>query len=108
MIAHGLAGTSPSDTAWATLACGSRYAWAASVWPRLRRSPGGSTITSPVASTRTIEAPNETVFQAHTEQLREGSAWTDGGHEMVCVVVDESGRRESNPRYQLGKLKFCH
>lgn len=63
------------------------------------------------------EAPNDAVFQAHTEQLCEGSAfadyvgvsdyfdsslyygvlypnpsaWTDGGREMVCVVVDESG-----------------
>jgi hypothetical protein len=63
------------------------------------------------------EAPNDAVFQANTAQLCEGSAfadyvgvsdssesslyydvlypnsmaWTDGGNEMVCVVVEESG-----------------
>ena len=63
------------------------------------------------------EPPNDAVFQAHMAQLCEGSAfedyvgvsdyfssalyydtlypspeaWKDGGHEMVCVLVDESG-----------------
>jgi hypothetical protein len=63
------------------------------------------------------EAPNDAVFQAHTAQLCEGpafadyvgvsdyfesslyydvlypnaAAWSDGGNEMVCVVVEESG-----------------
>ncbi len=63
------------------------------------------------------EAPSEAVFQAHIAQLCEGpafanyvgvsdyyasslyhdvlypnpAAWKDGGHEMVCVVVEESG-----------------
>ena len=63
------------------------------------------------------EAPDDAVFQAHTAQLCEGpaftdyvgvsdyfdsalyydvlypnpEAWKDGGHEMVCVVVEESG-----------------
>ncbi len=62
-------------------------------------------------------APDEAVLRAHVEQLCEGpaftdyvgvadyyesslyhdvlypnaTAWKDGGHEMVCVVVDESG-----------------
>ena len=63
------------------------------------------------------QAPDDAVFQAHTAQLCEGpafadyvgvsdyadsalyydvlypnpEAWNDGGHEMVCVVVEDSG-----------------
>jgi integrase len=73
---------------------------------------GSRNVTS-IETARAARRQRERESEREREEMRhecamveETSTWSDDG-DVVDQDVDESGRRESNPRSQLGKLMFC-